>query len=195
MTILSRRTFLGWLATAVPVAVVARRAHAAAIRYLRADPRTLQALAETVLPAAMGSAALRAEVEAFQKWTDGYKEGAEITHGYGTSRLRFTGPTPATRWVKQLDDLDARARAAGQQSFADLAPAQRTELVRTALANERLDRMPSVADANHVAVAMLAHYYASPQATDLCYEVQIGKTLCRPLADQARKPLPLVKTS
>lgn len=143
----------------------------------------------------MGQAALRAEVDAFQKWMDGYRENAEITHGYGTSRLRFTGPTPATRWVKQLDELDAHARAANQQSFADLAPAQRAELVRAALANERLDRMPAVGEANHVAVAMIAHYYASPRATDLCYEAQIGKELCRPLADQARKPLPLVRTS
>jgi gluconate 2-dehydrogenase subunit 3-like protein len=192
---LTRRTFLGWLATAVPAVIVVRRAHAAAIRYLRADPRTLQALGETVLPAAMGQAALRAEVDAFQKWMDGYRENVEITHGYGTSRLRTTGPTPATRWVKQLDDLDARARAANQQSFADLAPAQRVEMVKAALANERLDRMPAVGDANHVAVALPAHYYASPAATDLCYEAQIGKNLCRPLADQSRKPLPLARPS
>lgn len=143
----------------------------------------------------MGQAALRAEVEAFQQWMDGYREHAEITHGYGTSRLRFTGPTPATRWVKQLDELDARARSANQQSFADLAPAQRAEMVRAVLANERLDRMPAVGDANHVAAAMLAHYYESPRASDLCYEAHIGKNLCRPLGDQARKPLPLVKTS
>ena len=195
MPILTRRTFLGWLASAVPIAVVARRAHAAAVQYLHADPRALHALGEVVLPSAMGQAALRAEVDAFQKWMDGYKENVEVTHAYGNSRLRFTGPTPATRWAKQLDDLGARAKNANQQSFADLSLAQRTEVLEIVLANERLDRMPAVGDANHVAVALAAHYYASPQATDLCYESQIGKTLCRPLADQVRKPPPLAKSS
>jgi hypothetical protein len=42
---------------------------------------------------------------------------------------------------------------------------------------------------------MLAHFYESPEAADLCYEAQIGKNQCRPLAASLRKPLPLVKVS
>ena len=55
--------------------------------------------------------------------------------------------------------------------------------------------MPGVADANHVSLALLAHFYDSSAATDLCYEAQIGKQTCRPLAASARKPLPLLKVS
>ena len=44
------------------------------------------------------------------------------------------------------------------------------------------------------AVALLAHFYASPAATDLCYEARIGKDTCRPLAQSSRKPLPLARS-
>src|SRR5262249_44351952 len=134
-------------------------------------------------------------VRDFIDWGAGYRDGAEAVHGYGTSRLRTLGPTPLTRWTGQLADLDARAQSAHQKRFSALTAAEREAIVRAALQGQRLDRMPNVADANHVAIAMLAHFYDSALATDLCYEAQIGKQTCRPLAAQARKPLPLVKLS
>jgi hypothetical protein len=45
-----------------------------------------------------------------------------------------------------------------------------------------------------VAVALVAHYYASPAATDLCYGASIGREQCRPLAHSRRQPLPLQGT-
>jgi anthranilate phosphoribosyltransferase len=134
-------------------------------------------------------------VRAFSDWGTGYHEGAELVHGYGTSRLRTLGPTPVTRWTTQLADLDARAQRVHQKRFAALTPAEREAIVRAALQGQRIDRMPAVADANHVAIALLAHFYDSAAATDLCYEAQIGKQTCRPLAAQARKPLPMIKLS
>ena len=44
--------------------------------------------------------------------------------------------------------------------------------------------MPNVAEANHVAVALLAHFYESSAAADLCYEAHIGRETCRPLAQR-----------
>jgi hypothetical protein len=193
---LSRRTFLASLAATIPVAAIVRRAHAAAVEHLQGDPATLTALAETVLPAtALGKAGIAKAVASFRDWGAGYREGAELVHGYGTSRLRSTGPTPLTRWTKQLDDLDAAARSANNQPFRALSVGERTALVRTALSGQRLDRIPAIADAGHVALAMLAHFYDSPGAADLCYQAQIGKNQCRPLAASPRKPLPLVKVS
>src|ERR1043166_2383777 len=197
MPTLSRRGFLASLAATVPLAVVVRRAHAAAIVHLETDPATLVALGEVVLPTSeLGRAGVNRAVSAFVAWGKGYRENAELNHGYGTSRLRTTGPTPVTRWTKQLDDLDTAARAAHQKSFRELTAAQRTELVRTALvapAGSRVDRMPAIADAPHVALALLAHFYDSSVATDLCYQAQIGRHTCRPLASQTPKPLPMLK--
>ena len=195
MPTLSRRTFLASLAAAVPLAVVVRRAHAAAVVHLASEPATLDALAEAILPSALGRAGIAKEVAAFREWGTGYREGAEVNHGYGTSRLRSLGPTPLTKWTTQLDELDARAQAKHQRNFRDLPVADRVALVRAALAGQRMDRIPGIADASHVSLALLAHFYDSSAANDLCYEVKIGKATCRPLADSARKPLPLLKVS
>jgi gluconate 2-dehydrogenase subunit 3-like protein len=192
---LSRRHFLASLAAALPLSAIVRRAHAAAVVHLESDPATLDALAEAVLPSSLGRAATRRAAEAFRAWSAGYRENAELVHGYGTSRLRSTGPTPVTRWAAQLDDLDARARNEHQRAFRELAVAERTHVVRSALAGQRLDRMPSVATADHVAVALIAHFYESPAALDLCYGARIGRETCRPLSAQTRKPLPLLKVS
>jgi hypothetical protein len=192
---LSRRSFLSSLAAALPLAVLVRRAHAAAVIHLESDPATLDALAAAVLPSELGRAGTIRVAREFRDWGANYRENAELVHGYGTSRLRATGPSPLTRWTTQLDELEAQAQSKHQQRFRDLGVVQRADLVRAALAGQRLDRMPSVVDANHVAVALLAHFYDSPAATDLCYSAQIGKQTCRPLSAQARKPLPMIKLS
>src|SRR4249919_2536586 len=189
MPTLSRRTFLASLAAAVPLAVVVRRAHAAAVAHLASEPATLDALAEAILPSALGRAGIAKEVAAFREWGAAYREGAEVNHGYGTSRLRSLGPTPLTKWTTQLDDLDARAQSKHQRNFSELRVADRVAIVRTVLEGQRVDRMPGIADANHVSLALIAHFYDSPAAIDLCYEARIGKTTCRPLAASSGKPL------
>jgi len=42
-----------------------------------------------------------------------------------------------------------------------------------------------------LAVALMAHWAASSEASDLAYGARIVKGNCRPLADTARRPLPL----
>jgi len=188
---ISRRRFLASLAAAVPLSVVVRRAHAAAVRHLESDPATLDALGEAVLPSQLGRAGITRAVSVFRDWGKNYHENAELLHGYGTSRLRTTGPTSVTRWTSQLDALDAAAQSKHARPFKSIKVADRADLVREALKGERLDRLPNVAEANHVAIALLAHFYESSSAADLCYQSRIGRQTCRPLAQQARKPLPL----
>jgi hypothetical protein len=190
---LSRRNFLAALAAALPLTVLVRRAHAAAVVYLEADPATLDALAAAILPSELGRAGTANVARAFRDWGAKYHENTELVHGYGTSRLRSTGPTPLTRWATQLDALEAQAQSAHQRPFRDLTVAQRADLVRAALQGQRLDRMPAVCDANHVAIALLAHFYDSSAANDVCYNAQIGKQTCRALGASSRKPLPMIK--
>jgi hypothetical protein len=191
MTSPTRRAFLGWLAAAIPVVAVVRSAHAAAIADLSADPRTLRALADTVLPAELGRAGIDAQVADFQKWIAGYREGAELLHGYGTSALERARPTPATRWMQQLDQLDTAAHKRTGRAFADVSLTQRRALVEAALASHTRTSLPSMTGAPHIALALLSYFYQSSEANDLCYESQIGKERCRPLAQSSRKPLPL----
>ena len=191
MSRLSRRAFLGALAAAVPAAALVRRAHAAAVDDLAASPRTLHALGEAVLPSELGRAGTLSAVAGFQRWIAGYRENVELVHGYGTSALERSGPTPATRWAAQLDALDRTARAQGARSFAALPLDLRREIVRRDLETLKADRIGAVGRAPHVALALLAHWYDTPDATDRCYQAHIGKESCRPLAASARKPLPL----
>src|SRR5688572_18925787 len=184
---LSRRTFLASLAAAVPLPLIVRHAHAASVTHLQSDPATLDALAEAVLPAvALGAVGVRRASAAFRAWGEGYRAEAELNHGYGTSRLRVSGPTPLTRWAAQLDELDAAARAAHQKRFRELKVADRETIVRAALKEQRIDRIPAIAEAPHVALALLAHFYDSSTANDLCYQAQIGRSTCRRLADAPR---------
>jgi hypothetical protein len=186
MPIISRRAFLASLAAAVPAAAFVRRAHALAIDALADNTRTLRAIGETVLPSELGAPGIAATVGNFQRWIAGYREKAELLHGYGTSKLEYAGPTPATRWAAQLDQLDAKG-------FATLSLERRREILRADLSPLKVERLSTVGRAPHVALALLAHFYASAEATDLCYEARIGKQGCRPLATSSRKPLPLAK--
>jgi hypothetical protein len=191
MPLLSRRAFAGTLAALLPTASLVRLAHAAAVEHLARDPRTLRALGAAILPSELGEAGIAAAVTAFDRWTTGYREGAELVHGYGTSTLERTGPTPATRWTAQLDALDAAARRAHARPFASLTVAQRRSLVQADLGAVKADRLPPIARAPHVALGLLAHFYGSAEATDLCYEARIMRQHCRPLAASTRAPLPL----
>lgn len=191
MPALSRRTFLATLAAAIPAAALVRRAHAAAVDDLAADSRTLYATAEAVLPSELGRAGAVAAAAEFQRWIAGYREHAELLHGYGTSKLEWSGPTPATKWMAQLDALDSAARRAGARSFAALPLEARRTIVRAELDAMNADRLPPTGRAPHVAVALLSHWYAGPDATDRCYDARIGRETCRPLAASGRRPLPL----
>lgn len=190
----SRRTFLAVLAAAVPTASIVRLAHAAAVDEIAGRPETLHALGEAVLPSELGRERIAASVAGFQRWIDGYREGAELVHGYGTSQLEWTGPTPATLWVVQLDKLDDAAQRAHSRPFAGLTVAQRQELVRAQLEGFKSERLPPIGRCPHVALALLAHFYGSSAATDLCYDAQIMRENCRPLAMSSRRPVPLART-
>ncbi|AHG89688.1 hypothetical protein J421_2151 [Gemmatirosa kalamazoonensis] len=190
---LSRRAFVAALAAAVPSAALVRRAHALSVDHLAAGPRTLRALGAVVLPAELGPAGTEAAVAAFERWIAGYRERAELLHGYGTSALSYSGPTPATRWAQQLDRLDESARATHGHAFAALPLDARREMVHTLLDGMKADRIPAVGRAPHVALALLGHWAASPEATDRCYRAHIARQTCRPLAAQARKPLPIAE--
>src|SRR5437879_6469355 len=114
-----RRTLLGVLASArVPWA------QRAAFPGELAD--TLREVAGVVLPAELGKPGLDRAAEDFARWVNGYREGAETDHGYGTTRIRFKGASPAPAYVKQLSalkgrvDADSIAAALKEAGVADL---------------------------------------------------------------------------
>jgi len=193
MAPLPRRRFLLHLAGLAPLPFLARRLHARAVADL--DPRLLRALGAAVLPSELGDSGVERTVAGFERWLTGYREGVELVHGYGTAELRYTGPSPALRWTTQLRTLAAEAVKTHRVPFERLGVPERQALVRAALEDERSSALSQVARANHLAVGLLAFFYALPEATDLCYRVRLGPNTCRPLAESARPPLPLAGRS
>ena len=124
---------------------------------------------------------------------DEYRPGAEANHGYGTARIQQLPADPRPKWRSQLASLDEDARRRHGRSFTALSRADQQALLRTALSQERGETLPIPFAAGHVALAMLAHFYESPTATDLCYEATIGRQLCRPLAAAREQPVPLTR--
>ena len=151
----------------------------------------LGALGEAVLPGDLAAGGIARAVSEFERWMLGYQPGAEANHGYGTGKIERLTNDPRPAWRAQLAALDADARRAGAPSFAALPREARQAIVRTALAGERGESLPSPLGARHIAVALLAHFYDSPAATDLCYDARIGRQQCRPLAAQRQQPVAL----
>src|SRR5262245_47565174 len=152
------------------------------------DAATLAAIAEVVLPS---EADRKAAVTAFTQWIADYKEGADTDHGYGNTRVRPTGPSPARNYAAQIAALDAAAKAKGAAGFAAATLDQRRAIVEAAITDAKIERLPTRPAGAHLAADLMGHYFGSPVAQDLCYRAAIGRDLCRGLPGSVNKPAPL----
>lgn len=188
----TRRRFILGVAALIPLPAVGRRFHALAVRSL--DSELLRSVAYAVLPFELGKTATDRAAADFERWLAEYREGAELLHGYGTGEIQRTGPSPAVRWAAQLRALDTAARKGSDRSFITHSRPGRQELIRSALAGYAPGGLP-IDRAPHIALGLLAHFYSSSAAQDLCYRARIGKETCRPLSGSAQRPLPLAPRS
>jgi hypothetical protein len=150
-------------------------------------------IAEVVLPGELGDAGRREAASAFVRWIHNYKEGADTDHGYGHTRIRATGPSPARNYSAQLTALDEAARSRGTPGFAAAPLGVRRAILEAALVSARIERLPSRPTGAHVASDLMGHYFTSPAAEDLCYHAAIGRDSCRGLAGSDAAPASLKK--
>ena len=148
----------------------------------------LTAIAEVVLPA---EADRKTAVAAFAESIDNYMEGADTDHGYGNTRMRATGPSPARNYHEQIAALDSAARAKGAASFTSTPLADRRTIVEQAIADAKIDRLPPRPTGGHIATDLMGHYFNSAAAEDLCYRAQIARDACRGLDGSEHAPAPL----
>ena len=153
-----------------------------------AERATVRALAGVVLPASLGQDGLETAVAQFLAWLRAYREGAERDHGYGLTRLRWAPPSPGRRYPAQLAALDAAARRRGAPSFAALLPPARREVVASALNEAGLRELPERPDGRHVATDLMAFFFRSSPANDLCYRARIGREDCNRLPGSEEAP-------
>jgi hypothetical protein len=156
------------------------------------DATLLQAVADAVLPEALEDAGRGRVVTDFQRWVSQYRERADTDHGYGFTRIRATGPSPAARYPEQLAALDKAARESSlAAAFAALPVDARRSLVADALTAAKVERLPGRPSGAHVAADLMGFYFNSPAAADLCYRARIGRDACRGLDGSDRAPEPL----
>jgi hypothetical protein len=150
-------------------------------------------IAEAVLPTEIGVDGRRDATSAFVRWIRNYKEGADTDHGYGNTRIRSTGPSPARNYVAQLTALDEAARAKGAVRFADAPIDVRRAIIQAALVAARVERLPPRPTGAHIASDLMGHYFNSPSAEDRCYHAAIGRDSCRGLPGSEARPAALKK--
>jgi hypothetical protein len=167
-----RRTLLRCLASIGPLRVWAQTAD-----FPGEYKHTLHALAAVVLPSELGAARIESTATAFERWVREYRPAAEMDHGYGFTRLRSKPSSPAPVYLQQLRDL----RLTGDADSCRAA-------VEAALADVKVTALPQSPDGKHVASDLMAFFFRSSEANDLCYRAHIGRDECRGLAGSDREP-------
>jgi hypothetical protein len=157
---------------------------------LQPDDRAvvLLAIAEVVLPA---EADRKAAVAGFTNWIDNYREGADTDHGYGNTRIRTLGPSPARNYAVQIAALDQAARGKGAANFAAAPLDARHAIVEQAIMDAKVERLSARPTGVHIATDLMGHYFNSSTAADLCYRANIGRDACRGLPGSDQRPRPL----
>jgi hypothetical protein len=185
---MKRRTLLQYFLAGLAALPVRLRAQSPTLS--PAGELKLRALADVVLPQEIGEQGRNAAVRAFLTWAREYRADVPTDYGYGFPRLRRTPPSPTTRYAAQLDALDRQARARNH-SFTDLPRDERRALVEAAIADAKVERLPSRPDGGHVATDLMGFYFNSIEANDVAYRAKIGRDTCRGLAGSENKPAPL----
>jgi hypothetical protein len=154
----------------------------------RAD--TLAALASVALPSAsLGEEGVRRVVEGFRKWLDELEPVAELDHVYiATDEVPYGPPDPGPMWRAQLEALDLEAEKRHESRFAALAREEQEEILKRQIPAGAGVGLPHPARAPHVALGLLAYFYQTSEANDLCYQRAIEKTTCRGIEAGAVEP-------
>jgi hypothetical protein len=97
-----------------------------------------------------------------------------------------TPPSPMRRYPAQLAALDREAGGRGR--FAALPAEARRPIVERAIAAARVDRLPPRPDGGHVATDLMAYFFWSSRANDLCYRADIARDDCRGLPGSEQPP-------
>ena len=113
-----------------------------------------------------------------------------MSHGYGHPRLQKSGPSPVPAYVAQLATLDADARAKGGR-WPTLDVETRRALLDAALKKAGVKALPPRPMGQHVAADLMAFFFRSTEANDLCYGAQIQREVCRPIEVTTKRPAPL----
>ena len=186
---MNRRVLLQWIVSGAATLPLLR------VR-LRADELSaghvfvLRDVASTVLPSAIGAKGQDEAVDNFLRWLRDYKEGVPLSHGYGEPRLVRSGPSPAPGYGNQIAALQQAATERGGR-FGALPREARRAILDAAFTQAGIQNLPGRPDGKHVVADLMAHYFRSSAANDLCYNARIGRHTYRAIRVTTVRPPPL----
>jgi hypothetical protein len=192
---MNRRALLQWLASGA-VTLPVWRADLSAGGLAQADVLStghvfvLRDVATTVLPSVIGAKGNDEAVDNFLRWLREYREGVPLSHGYGEPRLVRSGPSPAPGYGTQLAALQQASADRGGR-FGALPLDARRALLDAAFKQAGLQNLPSRPDGKHIVADLMAHYFRSSAANDLCYNARIGRHTFRAIRVTTVRPTPL----
>ena len=191
---MTRRMLLRWVAlvaatwplSSLKVLAVARRQP---IRLTPEHAATLRAVADVALPSTLSIDDRQLAVTLFVAWVANYREGAEVAPGYGSPRLRTTGPPPTTAYPAQLAALEAAARAGGAASLNAASLEARRGIIEAALTTpQRITQLPARPNGAHVVADFMGSFFHGQQGYNLAYRAAINREECRGLAGSEKAP-------
>jgi hypothetical protein len=189
---MQRRTFFQSIGSSLLLILVpkwarARLAGAGASQ----DNVSLQDVAVVVLPQSLGPKRISEVAAAFERWIQGYQEGADAGYGYGHTHLAVTGPNPSLHYAEQLKQLDAAAASAKGGRFAALGDQDKRAILQAALLQAGVTSIPRRPNGKHVASDLMSYFYSSSDGIDFRYNAEIREKDCRGLASSTKRPAPL----
>ena len=155
------------------------------------EPVDIATLGHAILPSELGPNGIDRVCEGFRTWLAEFPDRVQLMNGWGSAEVRYGPPDPGPRWLAQLHEMEETAQRAHGRSFGDLSRQQQRDLTRSAIGIGRPLPGNSPANAEHVALGLLAFFFSSPEATNLCYRAEIHPEACRPLETVGEKPPPL----
>lgn len=175
-----RRTWLRIL-TSIPLM---RHITAAPAAFVASEQKLIAAIAHAVLPESLGASQVDAIAVRFGQWIAGYRAGAEMEHGYGITRMAVKPPSPLTAYREQLSKLGP--------DFAALPIAARRSRISAAMVSAGVTALPQYPNGQHVATDLMAFWFRSGEANDICYQRAIQRYECRGFATAGEQPPSLV---
>lgn len=192
---MTRRLWLrlvGAVAAALPLSSLRAFAWAQSPTAPALNTATLGAIAEVVLPSVLTAEERADAVDAFVEWVAAYRPGVDAGHGYGNTRLRRTGPLPASRYPEQLAALEAAAKAEGAASLSALGITARRRIIEAALTTPtRITQLPSQPNGAHVVADFMGQFFHGQDGYNLAYRAAINREECRGLDGSDAPPAPL----
>ena len=151
------------------------------------DSDLLRAIAVAALPESLESADLEQAVRSFERWWAAFEPNAELVHPYGGWIIPYGPEDRGPEWSEQLMKLERIAQERFEVSFVRATVDQQRAILSEEISDQDAS-FPEPARAEHVAVALMAHYFRSVDANNRCYGLQIDKLTCRSIDTASQIP-------